>query len=80
LTEEERTEVKARLKLDRTSLADEYHSKFFYDALKDWKIYVHMLITIGMFFSHPIEERLTDKLSQASTHLFTRSRCSSPPL
>jgi len=49
LTEEERTEVKARLKLDRTSLADEYDSKFLFAALKDWKIYVHMLITIGIY-------------------------------
>jgi hypothetical protein len=54
LTEEERTEVKARLKLDRTSLADEYDSKFLFAALKDWKIYVHMLITIGMLLSQPI--------------------------
>lgn len=48
LTEEERTEIKARLKLDRTSLADEYHVRYLYAALRDWKIYVHMLITIGM--------------------------------
>lgn len=47
LTHEEKTEVERRLKADRTSLADEYDIKFFYDALKDWKIYVHMLITIG---------------------------------
>lgn len=49
LTEEERTEVQARLKLDRTSLADEYDSKYLFAALKDWKIYVHMLITIGIY-------------------------------
>ncbi|KDR66528.1 hypothetical protein GALMADRAFT_273465 [Galerina marginata CBS 339.88] len=49
LTEEERTEVKARLKLDRTSLADEYDTKYLFAALKDWKIYVHMLITIGIY-------------------------------
>ncbi|KAF9479488.1 MFS general substrate transporter [Pholiota conissans] len=49
LTEEERVEVKARLKLDRTSLADEYNTKYLIAALKDWKIYVHMLITIGIY-------------------------------
>ncbi|KAH9478028.1 putative transporter [Psilocybe cubensis] len=49
LTEEERTEIKARLKLDRTSLADEYHIRYLYAALRDWKIYVHMLITIGIY-------------------------------
>ena len=47
LTEEERREVRARLKKDRTSLADEYHIKYFFAAIKDWKIYVHMFITIG---------------------------------
>ncbi|KAJ3506752.1 hypothetical protein NLJ89_g6693 [Agrocybe chaxingu] len=49
LTEEERREVKDRLKQDRTSLADEYHIKYFYAAIKDWKIYVHMMITIGIY-------------------------------
>jgi hypothetical protein len=47
LTEDERREVKARLRQDRTALADEYHIKYLFAALKDWKIYVHMLITIG---------------------------------
>ncbi|KAI5781445.1 major facilitator superfamily domain-containing protein [Geopyxis carbonaria] len=49
LDNEERVEVVSRLKLDRTSLADEYHIKYFYNALKDWKIYVHMFITIGIY-------------------------------
>ncbi|KAF8660605.1 hypothetical protein AX16_001584 [Volvariella volvacea WC 439] len=49
LTEEEKVEVVRRLKEDRTSLADEYHIKYFFDAIKDWKIYVHMLITIGIY-------------------------------
>lgn len=47
MTEEEKTEVQARLKEDRTSLADEFDTKYVKAALKDWKIYVHMLITIG---------------------------------
>lgn len=51
LTEEERREVQARLKQDRTALADEYHIKYFFAALKDWKIYIHMLITIGTSLS-----------------------------
>ncbi|KAF8544935.1 major facilitator superfamily domain-containing protein [Trichophaea hybrida] len=45
----EKAEVERRLKEDRRSLADEYHIKYFFDAVKDWKIYVHMLITIGIF-------------------------------
>ncbi|RXW21582.1 hypothetical protein EST38_g4281 [Candolleomyces aberdarensis] len=49
LTEEEKAEVKARLKEDRTSLADDYDIKYVKAALKDWKIYVHMLITIGIY-------------------------------
>ncbi|KAK3938031.1 putative high-affinity nicotinic acid transporter protein [Diplogelasinospora grovesii] len=49
LTEEERTEVTARLKLDRSSLADEYNMAFFWAAIKDWKIWVHMFITIGVY-------------------------------
>jgi hypothetical protein len=49
LSEEERTEVERRLKTDRSSLADEFNLKFAKDALLDWKIYVHMLITIGIY-------------------------------
>lgn len=49
LTTEERTEVHRRLKADRTSLADEYDIKYFFHAVKDWKIYIHMLITIGIY-------------------------------
>jgi len=49
LTTEESKEVQRRLKADRTSLADEYDIKYFFHAVKDWKIYVHMLITIGIY-------------------------------
>jgi hypothetical protein len=49
LTEEEKLEVERRLKADRSSLADEFDLKYFWDALKDWKIYVHMFITIGIY-------------------------------
>ncbi|KAH8155576.1 uncharacterized protein LAJ45_00586 [Morchella importuna] len=49
LTPEEKIEVTRRLKADRTSLADEYDIKYFFHAVKDWKIYIHMLITIGIY-------------------------------
>ena len=49
LTEEERIEVERRLKHDRTHLADEFDLRYAMDAFKDWKIYVHMLITIGIY-------------------------------
>jgi len=49
LTQEEKDEVHRRLKLDRNSLADEFNTKYFFHAIKDWKIYVHMLITIGIY-------------------------------
>ena len=49
LTADEKTEVTARLKLDRSSLADEYDIKYLWHALQDWKIWVHMLITIGNY-------------------------------
>jgi len=49
LTEPERTEVLARLKRDRSSLADEFDMKYFWAAIGDWKIWVHMFITIGIY-------------------------------
>ncbi|KAK3324986.1 major facilitator superfamily domain-containing protein [Apodospora peruviana] len=49
LTDDERTEVLARLKRDRSSLADEFDMQYFWAALKDWKIWVHMFITIGVY-------------------------------
>jgi len=49
LTEEEKDEVQRRLKSDRTSLADEFDMKYFFQAIQDWKIYIHMLITIGIY-------------------------------
>lgn len=77
LTEEERREVVLRLKLDRTSLADEYSKKYVMDAFKDWKIWVHMAITIGTSRNHHGRwAHLT--LMQAFTPLFTPSRCSFP--
>ncbi|KEF61622.1 uncharacterized protein A1O9_03190 [Exophiala aquamarina CBS 119918] len=49
LTPEERTEVTRRLEHDRSSLADEFDLKYFWHAVKDWKIWVHMFITIGIY-------------------------------
>lgn len=49
LTQEERNVVSARLELDRSSLADEFDMKYFWSAVKDWKIWVHMFITIGVY-------------------------------
>lgn len=41
--------MQRRLKDDRSSLADEFDLKYLHQALKDWKIYVHMFITIGIY-------------------------------
>lgn len=49
LNDDEKREVTRRLKLDRSSLADEFDMKFFWHALQDWKIWVHMFITIGIY-------------------------------
>lgn len=49
LTSEEKEEVTHRLTQDRSSLADEYDTKYMFHALKDWKIWVHMFITIGIY-------------------------------
>ncbi|KAF5355129.1 hypothetical protein D9756_005714 [Leucocoprinus leucothites] len=47
LTAEEKAEVKARLKRDTSDLAEEYATKYIFDALKDWKIWVNSLILLG---------------------------------
>lgn len=49
LTQQERDAVSRRLEKDRSSLADEFDMKYFWAALKDWKIWVHMFITIGVY-------------------------------
>ncbi|RPA85958.1 MFS general substrate transporter [Ascobolus immersus RN42] len=49
LTAEEKVEVERRLHQDRNGLADEYDIKYLKVALKDWKIWVHMFITIGIY-------------------------------
>lgn len=49
LSADEKVEVERRLKLDRSSLAEEYDTKYLVHAFTDWKIYVHMITTIGIY-------------------------------
>ena len=49
LTVKEKEEVVRRLEHDRSALADEFHLKYFWHAVGDWKIWVHMFITIGIY-------------------------------
>jgi hypothetical protein len=49
LTAAEKKEVVRRLEHDRNVLADEFDLKYFRHAISDWKIWVHMFITIGIY-------------------------------
>jgi len=49
LNEDEKREISRRLEDDRSSLADEFGTQYFWQAIKDWKIWVHMFITIGIY-------------------------------
>jgi cyanate permease len=49
LNAEEKQEIVRRLEEDRSVLSDQFDIKFMWDAFKDWKIYIHMLITIGIY-------------------------------
>lgn len=49
LNETEKREIVLRLEEDRSVLSDEFNLKYMYDAFKDWKIWVHMFITIGIY-------------------------------
>jgi hypothetical protein len=49
LTPVEKDEVVRRLEQDRSFLADEYDIKYLMHAIRDWKIWVHMFITIGIY-------------------------------
>lgn len=48
LTTPERVEIERRLSAD-SGLSEEYHLKYVGHALKDWKIWANMVITIGLF-------------------------------
>ena len=45
----ERREVLRRLGEDRHGLSDALDARFAWAALRDWKIWVHMAITFGIF-------------------------------
>lgn len=47
LTPVERREVARRLTEDQDALSNDFDMKFFFDAISDWKIWAHMLITVG---------------------------------
>lgn len=49
LNKEEKEEVSRRLEADRGSLADEFSMQYAFDALKDWKIWINCIITVGIF-------------------------------
>lgn len=49
LNDKDRKEVRRRLEADRYFLDDSFDQKYFWAAFTDWKIYVHMLITIGIY-------------------------------
>ncbi|KAF7923024.1 uncharacterized protein EAE98_007729 [Botrytis deweyae] len=44
LSETERKEVTRRLAIDRNLLSDDWNLKFVWQALKDWKIYINMVL------------------------------------
>ncbi|KAN0104146.1 MFS general substrate transporter [Hyaloscypha variabilis] len=50
LTPEERTEVQRRM-VEDGGFSDDFHLKYVIQALWDWKIWVNMFITIGIFTS-----------------------------
>ncbi|KAF4626079.1 hypothetical protein G7Y89_g12079 [Cudoniella acicularis] len=45
----ERVEVERRLAADQNAMSNEFHMKYFYQALRDWKIWVNCVIAIGIF-------------------------------
>ena len=49
LTEKERKVVLSRLQLDRSSLTNDFAMKYVVHALTDWKIWVHVIITICVY-------------------------------
>jgi len=49
LTADERDEVKRRLDADSGHLSNDFDLKYVWQAIKDWKIYVHMLICMAGF-------------------------------
>lgn len=49
LTPAERAEVQRRLRADSGHLTDDFDVKYVWQAIRDWKIYIHMLICMAGF-------------------------------
>ncbi|EPE25319.1 MFS general substrate transporter [Glarea lozoyensis ATCC 20868] len=49
LTQEEKVEVERRLADDHGNLSNVFDYKYVFQAIKDWKIYIHMLICMAGF-------------------------------
>lgn len=49
LTSSEKTEVSRRLTIDHGHLSNDFNLKYVWQAIKDWKIYIHMLICMAGF-------------------------------
>ena len=49
LTPTEKVEVQRRLAADNHELSDSFHLRYVGQALKDWKIWVNMVLTCGLF-------------------------------
>ncbi|KAF2795769.1 high-affinity nicotinic acid transporter [Melanomma pulvis-pyrius CBS 109.77] len=49
LTAKERTEVQRRLHADSGHLSNDFNTKYIWQAITDWKIYIHMLICMAGF-------------------------------
>lgn len=49
LSPEEKVEVERRLRSDCSSLSEEFDKKYIYQALKDWKIWIMCILTVGIF-------------------------------
>jgi predicted MFS family arabinose efflux permease len=49
LSEDERKVVLRRLEFDQSSLSNDFAMKYAKDALTDWKIWVHVIITICVY-------------------------------
>ncbi|KAF7945149.1 hypothetical protein EAE96_009928 [Botrytis aclada] len=52
LSETERKEVMRRLAIDRNLLSDDWNSKYVWQAFRDWKIYINMVL--GFCLSTPV--------------------------
>ncbi len=49
LTTSERHEVERRLLADTGHLSNDFNVKYVWQAIKDWKVYIHMLICMAGF-------------------------------